>query len=177
MRNAPKILCWALAAFLAASFLGFPGCSCIPYTCAVCRKERLDKSVLGLRWSYQEETDCSRWYSSHVEPTHTHSWVEKPHCRRFGIPGLYSGYACSAGGGPITGLSRIVQMQIYQRFEDPVAAKPLFVRLGQTPRVDDSPTWSDLMEWVNEDYPGTWHDWCEKRRASGRGASAIDPAR
>jgi hypothetical protein len=177
IRNAPRIFCFALAAYLGASFFGFPGCSRIPYECAVCRKERVDKSVLGLKWSYQEETDCSLWYQGHIEPTHTHSWVEKPHCRRFGIPGLYSGYACFTGASPMTGLSRTIQIHIYEHFGDPVAAKQFFIRLGQWRDEDRSRTWVNLMEWVNEDYPGTWHAWCEKHRASGKGASPIDPAK
>jgi hypothetical protein len=164
MRNAPRILCLAFVAYLGASILGFPGCSRIPYTCAVCRKERVDKSVLGFKSSYQEDTDCSLWYQGHIEPTHTHSWVEKPHCRRFGIPGLYSGYACSAGGSPITGLSRIVQMQVYKHFGDPIAAKQLFIRLGQWREKDINGTLDNLMQWVNEDCPGTWRDWLEKHR-------------
>jgi hypothetical protein len=146
--------------------LGFPGCSRIPYTCAVCRMERVDRSCLGLRWSHQNETDCSLWYSNNVERAHTHCWVEGTHCRRFGIPGLYGGYACRIGG-PITGLSMTVQMQIYQHFKDPLEAKQLFIGLG---RMDNAGgrMWQALMEWVEADFPGTWHNWWEKHGAAGK---------
>jgi hypothetical protein len=161
-----KFLGFAFGAFWGSFLLGFPGCSRSPYTCAVCRKEKVDTSCLGLRWSYQKETDCSLWYRSNLERTHPHFWVECTHCRRFGVPGLFGGYGCIIGG-PITGLSRTVQIKIYQHFGDQVEAKQLFIRLGQMD--DDSyRTWNSLMEWVGEDFPGTWHDWLEKHRAPGK---------
>jgi hypothetical protein len=61
----------------------------------------------------------------------------------------------------MTGLSRIVQIKIYQHFEDRLEAKRLFIRLGQWD-AECSRIWDSRMGWVNEGYPGTWHDWCEK---------------
>ena len=154
-----KLLGLAFVVWLGSSILGLQGCSRIPYTCAVCREDRVDHNWFGLRWSDREETDCSRWYQSNVEPAHAHCWAECSHCRRFGIPGLYTGYGCIIGG-PITGLSRMVQIEIYQHFENRLEAKQLFVRIGQ----GDSHAWDALMEWVDAGYPGTWHDWWEKHR-------------
>jgi hypothetical protein len=159
-----KFLGFALVAFLGLCLFGFPFSSRRPYTCAVCRMDRVDQGILGLKWSTQEETDCSRWYESNVERNHIHSWIERTHCRRFGIPGLYGGYGCRIGG-PLTGLSRTVQMEIYRHFEDRLEAKQLFIRLGQTDG-ECYRTLDALMEWVGEDYPGTWHDWWEEHRAN-----------
>jgi hypothetical protein len=158
-----KFLGLAFIAFLASCWLGLSSHDRRPYTCAVCRADRVDQSCFGLEWSRQQETDCSLWYASNVERTHSHSWVACTHCRRFGIPGLYGGYGCFIGG-PITGLSRTRQLEIYQHFEDRLEAKRLFIRLGQ---MQDEPhlALNSLMEWVGEGYPGTWHDWWEKRRA------------
>ena len=141
----------------AASILGFPGCSRTPYTCAVCREGKVVHSVLGVTWSDREETDCSRWYQGNVEPSHAHCWTECSHCRRFGIPGLYSGYGCFAGG-PITSLSRTIQIDVYQHFKDPLEAKELFIRMGQ----GDYRELDALMEWADARYPGTWKDWLGK---------------
>lgn len=153
---------FALAAFLGSSLLGFPGCSRTPYTCAACRMDRVDQGCLGLRWSYQEESECSRWYAGNVERTHQHVWVEGAHCRRFGIPGVFGGYACSIGT-PITGLSKTVQVEIYQHFKDKIEAKHFFIRLGQRGH-ENYRAWGVLMKWVGEGYPGTWQDWWDKHR-------------
>ena len=161
----PRFLTLAFCAWLGSYLLGFPGCSRIPYTCAVCRKAKRDHRCLWLKWSDQEDTDCSLWYRDHVERTHSHFWAERPSCRRFGIPGLYGGYACR-GGSPLAGLSPIVQREIYQHFGDKLEAKQLFIRLARIDE-DNARTWDTLMEWVGEDYPGTWHDWWEKHRAQG----------
>jgi len=67
------------------------------------------------------------------------------------------GYTCSIGG-PITGLSRTVQIEVYHHFEDPLEAKRLFIRMGQ----GDYRDWDALMGWVEAGYPGTWQDWWEK---------------
>jgi hypothetical protein len=151
---------------MASYLLGFPGCSRIPYTCAVCRKDKVDHRCLGLGWSEQQETDCSLWYKANVERTHLHVWVERTHCRRFGIPGLYGGYGCKIGG-PLTDLSRTVQINIYQHFRDRADAKQLFIRLGH---MDDEGhrLWDALMEWVDVDFPGTWHEWWDAHRLPGK---------
>ena len=154
-----KVLGIVFGVYLGACLLG-AGFSRRPSECAVCREKRVDLSCFGLRWSRQEETECTRWYSSNVEPTHAHFWVRRTHCRWFGIPGLYSGYSCIIGG-PITGLSETVQIEIYKHFQDPLEAKQLFIRTAM-----DYGPWSALMEWVTAGYPGTWHDWWEKHRPS-----------
>jgi hypothetical protein len=161
----PQLLGWVFAVVVGSYLLGFPGYSRTPYTCAVCRMERVDKSGLGLRWSDEKETGLSLWYRDNVEQTHPHFWVEGTHCRRFGIPGLYEGYGCRIGA-PITGLSMTVQMKVYQHFGDPLEAKQLFIRLGQFDNAS-SRTWRALIEWVEADFPGTWCDWWDKHRASG----------
>lgn len=143
--------------------LGFSGSYRRSYTCAVCRVDRVDHQLLGLCWSRQEETDCSRWYRENVEQSHVHSWVKYGYCRYIGIPGLYSGYACVIGGR-LTGLSRTVQTNVYQHIGDRLEAKRMFIRLGQTDG-DSDRIWDALMRWVDEGYPGTWHDWWERHRA------------
>jgi hypothetical protein len=163
--QAKRFLGLAFVAFVGSCLLGFPIYSRRPYTCAVCRMDRVDQGCLGLTWSSEKETDCSRWYESNVERAHVHSWVEGTHCRRFGIPGLYGGYGCRIGG-PLTGLSRTVQIEIYRHFEDRLEAKRLFIRLGQMDG-DCYRTFHALMEWVGHDYPGKWHDWLEEHGENG----------
>jgi hypothetical protein len=58
-------------------------------------------------------------------------------------------------------------MTIYQHFTDPLEAKRLFLRLGQMD-AEGYQLWEALMGWVVQDYPGTWHDWCERQRENGR---------
>jgi hypothetical protein len=168
-----RFLVLAFAAFLGSYALGFPGCSRDPYTCAVCRAEKVDKSCMGLKWSDQEETDCSRWYRDNVEQTHAHFWVRRTVCRRFGIPGLYGGYACSIGG-PITGLSRTVQISIYEHFANKGEAKQLFIDLGKMELGSDR-KWTVLMEWVDAGFSGTWDDWCEKHREPETPRADVQP--
>ena len=158
----PTFIGFAFAAVLGSCLLGFPGCSRRPYTCAVCRENKVDHTCLGLKWSDREETDCSRWYRENVEPSHTHIWIKCTYCRRFGIPGVFGGYGCVIGG-PLTGFSRTVQIQIYQHFEDRLEAKRLFIRLGRTDG-ESSRTWDLLMGWVNAGYPGAWDDWRKTRK-------------
>lgn len=124
-----RLLFWTLAALLGWCLLGLASPSRRPSTCSICRMESVDHLWLGLRWSDLEENDCSRWYRGHVERSHPHAWVQRGYCRRTGIPGLSGGYACVVGG-PITGLSRRVQVNIYRHFEDQLEAKKLFIRLG-----------------------------------------------
>jgi hypothetical protein len=155
-------------AWLGSSVLGFPVYYRRPYTCAVCRADRVDVHCLGLKWSRQEETQCSRWYQAHVERSHAHAWSQCGWCQRFGIPGLGGGYGCF-GGAPITNLPRTLQVEIYQKFHDPLEAKRLFVRLGQT----DAETyrmWVALTDWVAKHYPGTWHEWWEQVEGIGAGS-------
>lgn len=149
-------------AWLLPDLLGVQVYSRRPYTCAVCRADREESSFLGWKWSSLEETDCSLWYGKHVEPAHAHAWIPCTYCRRFGIPGIWGGYGCVVGG-PLTGLSRRVQIMIYQHFKDPLEGKNLFIQLGrmgpEAPR-----RWEALMDWVEHDYPGTWQGWWKQQR-------------
>ncbi|MGC8641796.1 MAG: hypothetical protein ACP5XB_18160 [Isosphaeraceae bacterium] len=161
-RRSLRVVTLLCPASMLASLLGIQIYSRRPYTCAVCRANKLNKQLLGLRWSTQEETDCSRWYSAHVEPAHHHVWVPCTYCRHFGIPGVYGGYSCVVGG-PLTGLSRKVQIQIYQHFQNPLEAKRLFIQLG---RNCPDRIWQALMDWVEEGYSGTWAEWLKRQQVA-----------
>lgn len=153
---------WAVMALLSAYLLGCSIESPRRFTCSACRLERLDHRWLGLRSSSYEETDCSRWYAQNVEPTHKHIWANCAHCRRFGIPGLYGGFSCSTGE-QISGLSRMTQIRIYQKFRDSKEAKPLFVQLGRSAK-DNGRLMQSLCEWVDTNPPETWDEWWAKHR-------------
>jgi hypothetical protein len=131
-------------------------------TCAACRLDHIERGFLGFRWSKYEESDCSRWYAANVESGHPHIWARGAHCRRFGIPGIYSGYACSIGE-PIAGLAKSAQLRVYQRFRDPMKAKQIFVRLGnwdsETPRL-----MTGLCEWADSGDPESWDEWWAKHQ-------------
>ncbi len=166
-----KFVLWTLAVLFGSCLPGIAGPSRRPYACCICRVERMDHRWLGLKWSALEENECSRWYVRHVERSHQHAWVQRGFCRRIGIPGLYGGYAYVIGG-PITGLSRRVQMDIYSHFGDPLEAKGLFIRLG-TPDGEGARMWEALMDWVGEGYPGTWKDWWEEHRVEAEDLDRV----
>ncbi len=160
-RQILKFIGLVFGTLLILNLLGFRGYERRPYTCAACRANKVDHDFLGLKWSDQEDSDLSRWYVENVEQSHTHSWIPCTYCRRFGIPGLTTGYACTVGG-PLTGLSRTVQMNIYEHFKDRLQAKRLFIRLGQGD-AESYRDWAALMSWVDADYPGTWDGWWKQQ--------------
>jgi hypothetical protein len=161
-RRLLRLFVVAWLALLVSSALGFHFHSRDTYTCAVCRAGKVNHQLLGINCSScEEETACSRWYGDHVEPSHAHVWITRGHCRRFGIPGFYGGYSCTVGG-PLTGLSTTVQIEIYKHFKDPLDAKRLFCRLAQT-NADSERLWAPLMSWVDKNYPGTWDDWLRQQ--------------
>ncbi len=154
----------AFVAVLGTCWLGLSSHSTRSATCAVCRMDRVDHKLFGLNWADQEETECSRWYRENVEPAHDHLWVRGGYCRRFGIPGIYGGYACSIGS-PIYYFSRSTQMEIYRHFENRLEAKQIFVDAG---RLDGGGygKLQVLTEWVGEGYPGPWNEWWESHRVN-----------
>lgn len=132
--------------------------------CALCRLQKVDSRFLWFRRSETHPNKCSRWYQAHVEPTHTHLWAPCAHCERIGIPGIYGGYACSVGSR-ITGLSQTVQIDIYRHFKNPLEAKRFFVRLQQLDGTSENlHVWNSMSDWIDADYPGTWHGWWETHR-------------
>jgi hypothetical protein len=58
-------------------------------------------------------------------------------------------------------------MTIYQHFDDRLEAKRLVVHLGRTD-AESNRLWEAPMSWIDQDYPGTWHDWWEQRLAAGK---------
>jgi hypothetical protein len=139
------------------------------FTCAACRLDRVDRGFLGFRWSAFEESECSRWYAAHVESRHTHIWASCGHCQRFGIPGIYGGFACSIGE-PIAGLSKSFQIRVYQRFRDPMKAKSLFLQLGH-----DHQMMGALIEWMETDGKESWDEWWQRRDPSRRAGTTHLP--
>jgi hypothetical protein len=65
-------------------------------------------------------------------------------------------------------------MEIYRHFEDRLEAKKLFIRLGEIDG-ESARMWTALMGWVEEDYPGTWHDWWEKHRVEDLDRVQMQP--
>lgn len=132
------------------------------FTCAACRLDRVDQSSLGFHWSEYEESDCSRWYAANVERSHQHIWAGRGYCRRFGIPWIYGGFACNVGD-PIAGLSKSLQLRVYQRFRDQLKAKQLFVRLGNWDS-GCSQLMNGLCEWASSDDAEPWDEWWAKHQ-------------
>ena len=156
-----------------AVVLGY-GLLCLPlfdqrrFTCFACRLERVDHRVLVFRWSDFRQSECSRWYADNVERTHSHVWAQYAHCRRIGLPGLTSGFACSTGD-PISGLSGTLQLRAYQNSREPIRIKRLFIRMG-TMDAEGQRLMEGLCDWANADYPGDWEEWLAKHRGSVGGA-------
>ena len=160
----PLIVCLGVAGWLGLWLLSVAGNPPPSATCAVCRMERVDH-----RLSWQErftlnDTDCSRWYRDNVERVHDHVWISRGSCRRFGIPGIWGGYACSIAGPP-SGLGLSTQVEIYRHFTDRLKAKELFIRVARRDP-EGSRMWYALMSWVEADYPDTWAAWWEKERTA-----------
>lgn len=71
MRHAWKFAIVAGVALVVANFITVSHSS---YTCVLCRSYRFDWKCLGVVIPSYAETDCSRWYAAHVEPSHAHLW-------------------------------------------------------------------------------------------------------
>jgi hypothetical protein len=163
-RFGPRSILFAGMTFLAACWLVLASHSNRRYTCAVCREGKVESRLLGLSWASQHETDCSQWYRENVEPSHAHAWAGRGYCQPMGFLGL-GGVACSIGSR-ITMLSESEQVKIYEHFENRLEAKQIFMRLARRDDEDDE-LYIALLRWIDQDYPGTWHDWWEKHRDSG----------
>ncbi len=157
-----RILGIAIVTLMALILLVIPVGSRRRSTCAACRLDRVDHSLLGFTRSEFDPNECSRWYDAHVEPTHEHVWARLGHCRRIGIPFLFGGYACSMGD-PIAGLSPSWQLEVYRHFRDPLEAKRLFTDLKRW----DGRLMEAMGGWTSAGYPGTWEDWWSKHHDDG----------
>ena len=135
------------------------------YTCSACRAYKVQTKWLGMAWSREEETECSRWYRANVEASHDHLWEVYTHCRRLGWFGL-SGYGCTIGGA-ITMLSETWQIELYQHFDNKLEAKALFAGMGRNSK-EGSRIWTALQEWSDQGYPGSWRTWWERAQKLDR---------
>lgn len=151
------------AAILVHVFLGSIAGWRLRHTCVVCRLERID-----FHWELRKatteinETACSRWYSTNVEPNHDHDWSPSATTVWFN----YYGQACGAGdndecrGRAIRRLTPDDQIAVYQHFDDPFEAKALFVSLTDKSLFKDRFDFAiaeSLRTWVQSGCVGRWH--------------------
>jgi hypothetical protein len=137
-------------------------------TCLLCRALRVDHTFVGLPWSEQLETDCSRWYTSHLrESNHTHLW-KRSSCQAYTTGfGLGRGFMCGRSH-PIWNLPDSLQLEIYRHFPNPADARALFRSLdGTGSAVDPEATGSQealtveaLSRWALAGFPKPWEKWC-----------------
>lgn len=132
------------------------------FTCAACRLDRVEYSFSVLKWSIYHESECCRWYAENVEPTHSHVWASCARCESFGIPLVYGGVACYRGK-PISQISKSVQVKVYEKFRDPIAAKRLCVSLAKW-SLENQRLMEGLEEWAVWGGPETWDEWWPKHR-------------
>lgn len=139
------------------------------HTCVICRLYRVDTMCLGLTHSAYSETDCSLWYSAHVEPMHAHVWERGTCSYMSNLLGYSFGVGCSPGRFPIVLLSPTTQLKVYQCFRDPLEAKALFADLTDSKTHDDRLDEDDvdrghltveaIKAWEVAGFPGTWNEW------------------
>jgi hypothetical protein len=139
------------------------------YTCVLCRLDRVEKILYGLKNSSFFENECSQWYPKNVESTHTHIWERGTCARMLNGFGQRIGFACSPGRFPIRLLSPSTQMRVYQHFKDRQKAKALFSNLTDAKTHNDRLDEDDdskghlivrsIYEWEVAGFPGTWDDW------------------
>ena len=155
--------------------------SSLQYTCALCRFSRLDRTCLGMTHSQYSENDCSRWYASHVEPTHSHLWQSSTCRYTTNLARTWYSYGCKPGEFSLFCLDRDDQLAFYEHFADPAKAKAVFLKLADetvtSARIEG--VFLDFMNvgrltttaigtWVAADFPGTWEEWLAKSYAEYR---------
>lgn len=153
----------------------------VGYTCVVCRLARADFIVFGIARSEYRPTECSRWYSEHVEPSHAHVWEPGTCAVTKNIFGRWLEIGCRPGHYPIHRLDADVQMRVYQHFKDPLEARRLFENLTDEKTYNDRLDEDDenrgqltvdaLKEWDSCGFPGTWGEWWDDfhaRHVQGR---------
>lgn len=151
----------------------------LAFSCVVCRLLRLDRTCLGVTRSVYEENECSRWYPTHVEPSHVHNW-ERGSCQLLTtLSGRPLAVACRSGCSPVRTLEPSTQMRFYQHFENPREAKALFEGFaGETVRFDDFGIVRGIFmaqairEWEARGFPGTWDEWRVRFFAEHKGWDA-----
>jgi hypothetical protein len=142
------------------------------YTCVVCRLFRLKTTYGFVPVSRRSETECSRWYSAHVEPRHDHVWERSTCVYEGDLWGFPHSVGCSPGRYPIWMLSSETQMRVYQHFKNPLDAKALFAGLTDARTHGDRLDEHDddkgrlivrsLEEWDAAGFPGNWQDWWDR---------------
>ena len=138
-------------------------------TCVLCRLDRTETTLYGLRWVSYRETECSTWYRANLDAGHAHLW-EWTGCRQM-LNGFSQrlGWECRATRHPIYELPAGAQVEIYQHFPDPAAARRLFAGLVHPERVgpprredwgpEDKRIVDALAAWWMADFPTPWLSW------------------
>ncbi len=175
MRQFQSWICVGLPVLVAAAFVPVDRLRSI---CAYCHLGRADTTCFGLTTSSYRENECSRWYPSRVEPAHDHLW-QRGTCRSRGnILGFVFEVGCSRGR-PILRVTPALHRAIYEHFDPPTAAKPLFESLTRDARRGDDPDGfldgyrmvDELEAWSAAGFPGRWTD----RRAGVEAVERIRP--
>jgi hypothetical protein len=165
-----SVVCWAV--FVAVSLLLATGL--VPMTrrgstCVLCRADRLEWACLGVRWSCDARTACSRWYAAHVEPTHTHVWVRSPCYYEVNLWGAEIGSGCYPRPHPIWRLPPETQLAVYQHLANPAEARGLFTGAG------DHRVVRAVVAWAAAKFPGTWARWYETHGGEPSGLGLDRP--
>ena len=168
---------WRLGAIIVLAVLGLTFASSVQVSqlrqsCVICRLYRIDTTCFGLTHSAYSETDCSRWYASHIEPRHVHVWERGTCFYTTNLLGTPTSVGCSPGHFPIMLLAPTTQMKVYQHFQDPVSAKRLFASLTDAKthndRLDEHDedrghlTVEAIEAWEAAGFPGKWDDWWDR---------------
>jgi hypothetical protein len=142
------------------------------YTCLICRGYRVESRCLGLTFRSDSETDCSRWYVAHVEPSHTHAWERGVCVYQSNLLGVPLRVGCSPGRFPIWRLEPDTQLAVYRHFERPIEAKAIFAGLADAKTHDDrleedidskgALIVEAMTAWELEGFPGSWGEFWDK---------------
>ena len=154
MRGSRPILrlCLALVAILLIllAVWNTPISSRVAHTCrTLCRATKIDRTYLGVRLLCMEETECSKWYQTSIEPTHEHVWSRSTCSWRFRTCWTMDiGSMWHKQRDRHSSPKR--QIDIYQRFEDKEEARRLFISLANG---KDREILDPLNHWAEAGFP------------------------
>jgi len=177
-----RIALAAVIEVLLVEAVAFPVSSTSPFTCGVCRLERVDSTYFGFADSTFHENECSRWFRAQVDSAHRHTW-DRGVVRGYSLIGLpvYVVTDCYSPRFTALSLTSSTQLAFCRRVEDPMEAVHLFESMADASMDEDrsagsayESTLEAIKAWEAEGFPGTWKEWLSTYGAYHVGEPPID---
>ncbi len=151
------------------------------YMCVICRANRLDYVYCRKPWSSKyTETACTQWYRENVQATHTHMWSRSAASTIFNLYGQAIGALDNSDrpGRAIWRLTPGDQIALYERFEDPVELKNVFINFMDPKTMSDRHDLlvvDSLLVWMEMGFEGPLPRAVQHRAAAEFGIHAESP--